>query len=443
METILYITCIRFSIQLILSEAVFLVDRPHREHFALRLAGALGVYFILASGWYALLHQISGTRAPVLVVFYLGLFLLTMGDIAFCFELSQIELLFVSTGGYAVEHITYAIGKVVQYAAGLTEDTMGIFLHTLVFRLGIYLLGAGMAYVLLIRRNRDKGDFKPRDSRIVMLALAMLMAAIVLSVFYSNAGIMEQGTVASEIVCPLYSALCCMLVLLMEYYVLRENRMKWEQEMMEQLLQLANSQRKSSQEAIDIINMKCHDLKHQIRALADLPDAAQRSEYVTEIQQAVSIYDADYHTGCEALDYVLREKVLISNEHHVTFSCMADGSAILFMRPADIYSLMGNALDNALERVVQEPEEQRIISLQVKRVEEMVLIHLENRCSRTPEFQDGLPVTDKADKNAHGFGVRSIRYVVEKYHGEVMMQAKDGKFSVDILLPPQVPGTAE
>ena len=183
METILYITCIRFSIQLILSEAVFLVDRPHREHFALRLAGALGVYFILASGWYALLHQIPGTRAPVLVVFYLGLFLLTMGGIALCFELATMELLFVSTGGYAVEHITYAIGKVVQHAAGLTEDTMGVFLHTLVFRLGIYLLGAGMAYVLLIRRNRDKGDFKPRDSRIVMLALAMLMAAIVLSVF--------------------------------------------------------------------------------------------------------------------------------------------------------------------------------------------------------------------------------------------------------------------
>lgn len=141
----------------------------------------------------------------------------------------------------------------------------------------------------------------------------------------------------------MYSALCCMLVLLMEYYVLRENRMKREQEMMEQLLHLANAQQKSSREAIDIINMKCHDLKHQIRALADLPDAGQRSQYVAEVQQAVSIYDADYRTGCEALDYVLREKALISNEYHVAFSCMADGGAISFMSPADIYALMKSA----------------------------------------------------------------------------------------------------
>ena len=434
MESILYITCIRFSIQLMLSEAVFLIDRPRREHFALRLMGALAAYFVLASGWYALLHQISGTHAPVFVAFYLGMFLMTMGGIWFCFDLIPMELLFVSTGGYAVEHITYAVGRVLQYAAGWTEDAKGIVLHAIVFRFLIYILGAGAAYFFLIRKNRDKGDFKPKDSRIVMLALAMLMAAIVLSVLFSSSDFMEQGTTASEVVCPMYSALCCMLVLLMEYYVLRENRMKREQEMMEQMLHFANAQRKSSQEAIDIINMKCHDLKHQIRALADLPDAAQRLEYVAEVQQAISIYDADYHTGCEALDYVLREKALISNEHHVVFSCMADGNAIAFMRPADIYALIGNALTNALERVIQEPEEQRIISLQIKRAKEMVFIHLENRCSSPPEFQDGLPVTDKADKTAHGFGVRSIRYVVEKYQGEMLMQAGGGRFSVDILL---------
>lgn len=96
---------------------------------------------------------------------------------------------------------------------------------------------------------------------------------------------------------------------------------------------------------------------------------------------------------------------------------------------------MGNALDNALERVIQEPEDQRIISLLVKRTGDMVLIHLENQCSRIPEFQDDLPVTDKVDKTAHGFGVRSIRYLVEKYQGEVLMRAADDRFCLDILMP--------
>jgi len=65
----------------------------------------------------------------------------------------------------------------------------------------------------------------------------------------------------------------------------------------------------------------------------------------------------------------------------------------------------------------------------------MFLIRLENRCSIVPEFQDGLPVTGKKDKRYHGFGVKSIRYIAEKYHGEMFMNVRDGKFILNVLLP--------
>lgn len=435
MADIALMSVLRFSVQLMISEAAFLIGRPRRDRFPLRLAGALAAYFACAFGWYFLLTPIPGLFVLVRTAYYGGMFAMTMGVILFCFDLIPIELIFVGTGGYATEHIAFALARIIQYAAGWNEESLGAALHSFLFRFLIYVVTAALIYLVLIRKNRDKGDFKPYDLRIVALTLTVLMAAIILSIFYSSKSTMEQGTVASEVVCPMYSTLCCLLVLFMEFYVLRENRMEREREMMEQLLQLANAQRRTSQETIDIINMKCHDLKHQIRALADLRDDAARSEYVAEVQQAVAIYDADYHTGCEALDYVLREKTLLSNEKQITFSCMADGGAIAFLNPADIYALMGNALDNALERVSQEPMDRRIVSLLIKRAGEMVLIHLENQCSRTPEFQDGLPVTDKPDKTAHGFGVKSIRYLVEKYHGEVIMRAADEKFSLDILIP--------
>lgn len=435
MGGIAMMSVIRFSIQLMICEAAFLMDRPRRERFGLRLFGLLTAYFLYAAGWYSLLTLIPQFSVLIQTVYYVGLFLLTMLVIRFCFDLIPIELIFVGTGGYATEHVAFALGRIIQYATGLNEDALGTVLHTLLFRFLIYAITAGLVYAVLICPNRGKGDFKPYDRRIVLLALTMLMAAILLSIFYSSGIVMDQGTIASEVVCPAYSTLCCLLVLFMEFYVLRENRMEREHEMMEQMLQIANTQRMTSQETIDIINMKCHDLKHQIRALAEMSDEVTRSEYVAEVQQAVSIYDAEYHTGCEALDYVLREKTLLSNERKITFSCMVDGKAIVFMSPADIYALMGNALDNALERVSQEPEDRRIVSLLIKRTGEMVLVHLENQCSRTPEFQDGLPVTDKPDKTAHGFGVRSIRYLVEKYHGEVLMRAADNKFCLDILLP--------
>lgn len=435
MGTISFLSVIRFSMQLMIGETAFLTDRPKRNLFPMRLIGTLTIYFLCASIWYLLLNQFFRVGVLAQVVYYFGLFVMTLAGIRFCFDLIPMELIFVGTGGYATEHIAFALGRIIQYVTGWNEEVLGVTLHTILFRFLIYPIVAGVIFFLLIRKNRGKGDFKSKDSRMVHLALIMLMAAIILSVFYTSGIVMEQGTIASEVICPMYSALCCMLVLFMEFYVLRENRMEREREMMEQMLRVVNDQRRTSQETIDIINMKCHDLKHQIRALADMSDEVTRSAYVAEVQQAVSIYDADYHTGCEALDYILREKTLLANDRHITFSCMADGSAIAFMSPADVYALMGNALDNALERVVREPEERRIISLLIKRTGAMVLIHLENQCGTPPEFQDGFPVTDKSDKTTHGFGVRSIRYLVEKYHGEVLMRAADEKFCLDILMP--------
>ena len=439
MEDMQYISLLRFSMQLMICEAVFLVGRARRPHFPLRLAGALLGYLAAASGWYLLLRQVPGRCTPVYIAFWFGLFLLTLGGMLFCFDLLPIELLFVGTSGYATEHLAFALGRIAQYSTGWVEEVIGAAWEFVLFRLLIYVLTAAVVYALVIRPNSTRGAFRPRDVGLMSMALVVLLSAIVLSSFYAT-GAESRLSMLGGVICPAYGTLCCVLVLTLEYYILRENSFKKEREVMEQMLQMANSQQKSSREAIDIINMKCHDMKHQLRAMASLPDGASRAEYVAELQQALTIYDATYHTGCEALDYILSEKTLLAGQHRVQLSCMAQGECLNFMRAPDIYALMGNALDNALECVLQETEEERIISLQIRRRGQMVSIHLENRCSRPPEFQEGLPVTHKADKNAHGFGVRSIRYIVHKYGGELRMGAEGGMFSLDILLPGEEEG---
>ena len=48
---------------------------------------------------------------------------------------------------------------------------------------------------------------------------------------------------------------------------------------------------------------------------------------------------------------------------------------------------------------------------------------------------NGWPVTTKADKDYHGFGLKSIQYSVEKYKGSVVVDTKDNWFDLKILLP--------
>lgn len=435
MGSIQMITCFRFSMQLFISEGVFLIGRPRKEHFGVRLLLSLLLYVLGTVAWFFIISNIQFFDPVIQLLFFTGILGMTLLFIYACYDLQWIEILFVGTGGYAVEHITFTAVRILQFFTGWDADRLGVMPEYLIFRLGAYVLIAGMIYIFLLRKNLDKQEFCEKDIRIVKLSMLILFAAIILSVFYTSEEPDEGMVLYSYVICPAYSMLCCILVLIMEQYLFRENRLNKEKETMEQLLRMADTQQKSSREAIDIINIKCHDLKHQMKHLQRVENDDERSAYIEEIKNAISIYDATYHTGCETLDYILREKTLISDERNIAFSCMVDGAPLNFMDKTDLYALLGNALDNALEQQMKEEEEMRMMSLRIQQSGQMVMIHLENTCSNSLEFYNGIPLTTKEDKNYHGFGVRSMSYIVEKYEGNIVMYTEDGKFILDIAIP--------
>lgn len=115
---------------------------------------------------------------------------------------------------------------------------------------------------------------------------------------------------------------------------------------------------------------------------------------------------------------------------------MADGQLLDYMDTADIYSLFGNLLSNAIEAVSALSEkEKRMISLTVRRRNDFVHILTENYYDKDLSFHNGLPETTKDDSHLHGYGLKSIRYLTEKYHGNMTVTAEDGIFHVNILLP--------
>ncbi len=205
--------------------------------------------------------------------------------------------------------------------------------------------------------------------------------------------------------------------------------------MLRQLWEQDRKQYELSKENIGLINIKCHDLRFRLQALRNSEGEVSREE-LEEIENAISIYDSRVSTGCEPLDTILTEKSLFCTKNGIRFTCMAEGSRLLFITPADLYSLLGNIISNAVEAVrkVEDPE-YRVITLVVKPVGEMLLISEENYFSGSLEFQDGLPVTSKADKLEHGYGMKSIRMLTKKYGGDLRVNVKDDLFSLTLLFP--------
>jgi len=212
--------------------------------------------------------------------------------------------------------------------------------------------------------------------------------------------------------------------------------MQQELEVLERLRHEQQMQYDLAKENIAIINRKCHDLKHQMAAMRSMVSPENHERYLAEIEKSVRIYDSILKTGNEVLDTVLTEKSLYCEANHIAIHCVADGAGLEFIDAVDLYTVFGNALDNAIECVQQiEPTEQRMIDVLICREVGCLVVHIRNSMEGKLDFVDGLPRTTKEDNGYHGYGLKSIRHTVEQYGGHMNVKAENGWFSLKLLIP--------
>lgn len=229
----------------------------------------------------------------------------------------------------------------------------------------------------------------------------------------------------------------CVTILYLQHELFRKSAIRQELDMLNHLWVQQRDQYDLAKENIALINQKCHDLKHQIQAMRVMFSDERREEYFKEMEQSVRIYEVLAKTGNEVLDTVLTEKSLYCEANGIQAHCVADGSLLSFMDPVDLYTIFGNALDNAIESVRDsEDREKRIIDVLVYAEKQMLVIQIINPVSGALRFDsEGLPMSTKVNDGYHGFGLKSIRHTVKRYGGFLTVKVENGCFYLQILLP--------
>lgn len=193
---------------------------------------------------------------------------------------------------------------------------------------------------------------------------------------------------------------------------------------------------RSYQDSIDLINMKYHDLKHQLEGMRATMTSEERNQWVDSLEKELQSYSPSLQTGNQVLDALLDSKIVVCRKKDIQFTCIAEGALLNFIYVTDLCTIFGNALDNAIENTVLiEDPEKRLIHLTVTAKKNFVYIFIENYCTSAPGMKDGYPMTTKTDKENHGFGIKSICYTVEKYDGTVKFSVENSWFFLKILIP--------
>ena len=191
-----------------------------------------------------------------------------------------------------------------------------------------------------------------------------------------------------------------------------------------------------SRDGITSLQIKCHDLKHQIDFIRNEKSASKRESYLAEMEKVVTLRDAEMNTGNAILDTVLTSKSLRCAEEGIVMTCFADAHDMGFIDMMDICSIFGNAIDNAIECVEKIADQNmRLIKLTVRTQNRFLLIRVENCTDKAIDLNGGQPATTKENKESHGYGIKSIRKAAEKYGGCMTLEQQDGWFIMTVLIP--------
>lgn len=409
-----------YGINLWISCLVFLLPLRRKTHFKVRLILSGAVCVLILSGVYYLIENLTDWsywgQVPLLFITYFSAVLIFYN----CVKGKGFGLWYCGVWGT----MTFLLVLETSYVlcSPLLGD-LGNWLLKILFSVAVN-VAIGLT---LARWMPEKGQYQIGPRQMVSAWVFCIMSENLF--IYAK---VDPGAALFNIVLQFY----CITLLYLQSALFKKSSMRKELETIQLLWHQQKGQYQLSKETIELINHKCHDLKHQVQAIRVVKDEKERETYLEKIEKSVQIYSAIVRTGNEILDTILTEKSLICENSGIHINCVADGSLLAFMNPVDLYTLFGNALDNAIEAVRKlESKEKRVVDIMLYERQSFLMLQIVNPMCGEVKFEDGLPLTTKAKNGYHGYGMKSMLHTIQKYEGHLTTEVKNGCFYFNVMLP--------
>lgn len=378
----------------------------------------------------------DGVRQELFVPSMLLIVLLLLGYIYICndFSLREAGFYFVKAfiNGEFAASLCWQIYYYLRYVRGIQGELLKWVELILVYAV-IFTILALME--LNLKKDLEELHITRRELLVVIIIAASVFAMSNLSYLDQNG--LFSGTFVMDIFIIRTLVDLSGIAVLYAYHVqVKEIQIRFEKDTLHNIMEMQYKNYQLSKENIDMVNQKYHDLKHQINLLKTQVYVGKSTSYLEKMEREIRVYETQNKTGNQILDAVLTNKAMICQNKEIELKFIVDGGALSFMEDMDVSALFGNMLDNAIESAEKQQEKQkRLIWLYVTKEKQFVRIRTENYCDEKIRFKNGMPVTTKKDRRLHGYGMKSIKSTVEKYHGSVVAAQENNWFELKILLP--------
>ncbi len=403
----------------------------------------LGLYFVIT------LQQLTGNRKKAGIASVCAAAFLTALS---CFSIQQFYL----TG---IEIIFVILTAYFLYAAQLRMSLFLTFFYEITVALWEFILSAGLGVVFQSDRFLDMRSngftaavwivrlfmlgiafltvksHKRNEKRSSRITAGVAIAGLLGTVFLSgqNTIAIDDDQLTTWIIFSMLILLAILFFNLNRQYEMEKRIMLLEKEK-NALLEHDYQTLKNVYAA----NAKLfHDFQNHINVVYHYLSENHITEavhYIENLRSPIQGITQATWVGDEAVDYLIGSKIALAVSQNIKAGTNIEFPRRTNIQSVDLVAILGNLLDNALEAVGNAEERFRFINLTIRRINDMLVIKVENGCGAAPAEANGKLQTSKADKTLHGWGLRSVRTAAGRYDGTIETEYGDHIFRAVVTL---------
>lgn len=180
-----------------------------------------------------------------------------------------------------------------------------------------------------------------------------------------------------------------------------------------------------------------HDYHNHIqtmKACFSMGQADRLEDYLASLDQDLTSVDTVVKTGNVMVDAILNSKLSMAQAKGIAVNAKAAVEPDIPVAQTDLCVILGNLLDNAMEACLkQEAEKERFIRVYIGKFKGQFYISVSNSVGGALKKQNGAYQTTKS--GSHGFGLRRVDALIEKYGGYRNRQDEGDVFATEVMLP--------
>ena len=292
-------------------------------------------------------------------------------------------------------------------------------------------VSAAVAFVVCYFLRRIFRDDDMTEKKNLFLLPAMFLP-VVLSLYQ----ISSVSDIAAILL--LLATDLCVFGVMTAYLVTRHKNTKLRAEREETLRQMEfeREEYKLSEQKLELGRRYRHDMRHHfaaIRGILAQGDTGQVEEYLDALEEGLGGIEQRGYCQNTVINAVLSNLLGRAERAGVDVRVQVNIPKDIPFESSDVSILLANALENAVNACIRAEEGKRALTLSAECADGKFKCMIANSvAARVPLGQDGLPVAARTEE--HGYGMASIRYIVQKYSGVLRCESADESFSVRLVL---------